>query len=165
MPLRPGRRIRPGSLIPNPPVCVPGAGSVRLDAILAGRTTMLTARQPEEALADMSDRYGIQLLRIRSGIAPDEPARSGSPAAREPDRAPDRWLDVWLAEGESSGAVQALVADPSLAILVRPDRVIAAVAAGRPLPVVPWSIQPLAGARPAARKHAIVPDPAGSAGN
>ena len=55
----PPPRVRPGSLIPNPLVRGPGAAPVRLDAILAGRTTVLTARQPEEALADLCDRYGL----------------------------------------------------------------------------------------------------------
>ena len=164
VPIRLGSRVRPGSLIPNPLVRVPGAAPVRLDAILAGRTTMLTARQPERALADLCDRYGIQLLRVRAGTASDEPLRPGSPAAGQPDCAADRWIEVWPAGGEPSGPMQALVAQPALAILVRPDRVIAAAAAGRRLPVVPWPIRPHAGARPAASAPAIHPDPAGQTG-
>jgi 3-(3-hydroxy-phenyl)propionate hydroxylase len=161
VPVRPGPRVRPGSLIPNPLVRVPGAAPVRLDAILACRTTMLTARQPERALADLCDRFGIQLLRVRAGTAPDEPVRPGSPAAGQPACAPDRWIEVGLAGGEPSGPMQALVADPALAILVRPDRVIAAAAGRRRLPVVPWPIRPDAGTGPAASAHAIRPDPAG----
>jgi hypothetical protein len=46
-----------------------------------------------------------------------------------------------------------LVARPALAILVRPDRVIAAVAARRRLPDLPWPINPPRG--PAARPEAL----------
>ena len=154
--VRPGTRIRPGSLIPNPRVCVPGSAPVRLEEILAGRTTVLTARQPEAALADLCDMYGIQLLRVR-------PVAASRPQAT-PHRAADRWIDVQLTDGEPPRPMQALIADPALAVLVRPDRVIAAVAAGRRLPVVPWPIRPHAGARPAASAHPIRPDPAGHTG-
>jgi 3-(3-hydroxy-phenyl)propionate hydroxylase len=164
VPVRPGRRIRPGSLMPNPPVCVPGAAPVRLDAILAGRTTVLTARQPEEALADLCDRYGIQLLRVRAKATPAHPDGRGSPAAGPPHDAKDGWIDVQLTDDEPPRPVRALIADPALAILVRPDRVIAAAAAGRRLPAVPWPIKPQAGARRAASTRAIRPDPAGHAG-
>jgi 3-(3-hydroxy-phenyl)propionate hydroxylase len=162
--VRAGPRVRPGSLIPNPLVRVPGAAPVRLDAILAGRTTVLTARQPERALADLCDRYGMQLLRVRAATPPDEPVRPGSPAAGQPGRAPDGWIEVGLADGEPSGPMQALLADPAQAILVRPDRVIAAAAAGRRLPVVPWPIRPHAGTGPAASAHAIRPDSAAQTG-
>jgi 3-(3-hydroxy-phenyl)propionate hydroxylase len=137
MPARPGSWVRPGSLIPNPLVRAPGASPVRLDAILAGRTTVLTARQPEGALTELCDRYGIQLLRVRFETTPDEPAGPCSPA-----RQPDRWIEVRLAGGELSGPMRALVANPALAVLVRPDRVIAAAAAGCRPPVVPWPIRP-----------------------
>ncbi|HSZ43924.1 MAG TPA: bifunctional 3-(3-hydroxy-phenyl)propionate/3-hydroxycinnamic acid hydroxylase, partial [Streptosporangiaceae bacterium] len=159
MPVRPGPRVRPGSLIPNPLVRVPAAVPVRLDAILAGRTTVLTARQPEATLTDLCDRYGIQLLRVRPENTPDESARRGSPRASQPDR----WIEVRLAGGEPSGPMRALIARPGLAILVRPDRVIAAAAAGRRLPVVPWPIMATRGRVPASA-HAICPDPAGQPG-
>ena len=157
-------RILPGGLIPNPLVCVSGAGPLRLHAILAGRTTMLTARQPEAALADLCDRHDIQLLRVRPGTPLHEPATPGSPAAGQTDFAPDRRIEVRLAGGEPSGPMQALLADPGLAILVRPDRVIAATAAGGRLPVVPWPVMPRSDARPAASAP-IGPDPAGQAGS
>ena len=160
VPVRRVSRVRPGRLIPNPLVGVSGAAPVRLDAILAGRTTMLTTRQPERALADMCDRYGIQLLRVRPQAAPDEPARLCSPAARQPDR----WIEVRLAGGEPSGPMRALVAQPGLAILVRPDRVIAAAATRRRLPVVPWPIRPRPAARPGASVRAIRPDLSGHTG-
>ncbi len=160
VPVRRGSRVRPGRLIPNSLVGVSRAAPVRLDAILAGRTTMLTARQPEKALADMCDRYGIQLLRVRPETEPHEPGRLCSPAARQPDR----WIEVRLTGGEPSGPMRALVAQPALAILVRPDRVIAAAATRRRLPVVPWPIRPHPGARPGPSGRAIRPDPAGQTG-
>ena len=156
VPVRPGS-LRPGSLIPNPLVRVPAAAPARLDAVLAGRTTVLTARLPEGALADLCVRYGIQLVRVRAGTAPAEPVRPASAAASQPGR----WIEVRLAGGEPSGPMRALVADPALAILVRPDRVIAAVAAGGRLPVVPWPIRPHTEAQPAASAHAVRPDRAG----
>src|SRR5262249_29767539 len=52
------------------------------------------------------------------------------------------WTDVCLPEGEQAGPVRALLADPGLSVLVRPDRVIAAVAAGCRPPEVPWPIRP-----------------------
>jgi 3-(3-hydroxy-phenyl)propionate hydroxylase len=160
MSARLGSRVRPGSLIPNPLVRAPGAEPVRLDAILAGRSTVLTARQPEGALTDLCDRYGIQLLRIRPEPTPDEPAWPCSPGARQPDR----WIEVRLAGGEPSGTMRALVADPALAVLVRPDHVIAAAAARCRLPVVPWPIRPYLKARPSASANATRPDPAGQTG-
>ena len=165
LPGRPGSRVRPGSLIPNPLVFVPGAAPVRLDTLLAGRITMLTARQPEAALTDLCDRYGIPLLRVRAATAPDEPGRPGSPAAGQPDPATYRWIEVRLAGGELSGPMQALLARPALSILVRPDRVIAAAADRHRLPAVPWSIRPHARAQPVAIAPASHPYPAGQAGS
>jgi len=150
MPGRPGSRVRPGSLIPNPLVLVPGAAPVRLDTLLAGRITMLITREPEAALADLCDRYGIQLLRVRAATAPDDPARPGSPAARQPGRAPRRWIEVRLVGGEPTGPMQAMLARPALSVLVRPDRVIAATADGHRLPAVPWPIRPHTTAQPKA---------------
>ena len=54
------------------------------------------------------------------------------------------WTDVCLAAGDPAGALGALIADPGMSVLVRPDRVIAAIAAGRRLPEVPWPIRPQA---------------------
>ena len=95
---------------------------------------MLTARQPEAALTDLCDRYGIQLLRVRAATAPDEPTRASFTCRRPARPATYRWIEVRLAGGELSGPVQALLARPALSILVRPDRVIAAAADRRPLP-------------------------------
>ena len=57
--------LRPGSLIPNPLVSASGSPPARLDAILAGRAAVLTARQPDAELADHCRRRGMVLVRIR----------------------------------------------------------------------------------------------------
>ena len=141
---RPGSRgVRAGSLIPNPLVRVQGPGLVRLDAVLAGQAAVLTAREPDQPLAGFCERYGLALLRIRPGSVPD-----GDPGPlREAAAGGDRevpWTDVCLPAVEQAGPVRALLADPGLSVLVRPDRVIAAVAVGRRLPEVPWQIRPRA---------------------
>jgi 3-(3-hydroxy-phenyl)propionate hydroxylase len=139
---RPGsRRIRAGSLIPNPLVRVKGPGPVRLDAVLAGQPAVLTAREPDQPLAGFCERYGLALLRIRRGSLPDDNPGPLRPSADGGTRkAP--WTDVCLPAGDPAGPMRALIADPGLSVLVRPDRVIAAVAAGRRLPEVPWPIRP-----------------------
>jgi hypothetical protein len=139
---RPGSRgVRAGSLIPNPLVRVQDPGLVRLDAVLAGQAAVLTAREPDQPLAGFCERYGLALLRIRPGSVPQDnpmPLReaAGGGARMTP------WTDVWLPAGDPAGPVRALLADPGLSVLVRPDRVIAAVAAGCRPPEVPWPIPP-----------------------
>ena len=107
-----------------------GPGLVRLDTVLAGQAAVLTAREPDQALAGFCDRYGLALLRIRRGSVPeDNPGPLREAAERGAGKA--RWTDVCLAAGDPASALGALIADPGLSVLVRPDRVIAAVAAGR----------------------------------
>ena len=141
---RPGsRRIRAGSLIPNPLVRMTGPGLVRLDAVLAGQTAVLTAREPDQALAGFCERYGLALLRIRARSMPDD--KPGPlPEAGECGTGEAPWTDLCLSADEPAGPIRALLADPGLSVLVRPDRVIAAVAAGRRQPEVPWPIRPMA---------------------
>jgi 3-(3-hydroxy-phenyl)propionate hydroxylase len=70
---RPGtRRVRTGSLIPNPLVRLTGANPVRLDAVLGRQTAVLTAREPDQVLADFCERYGVSLLRVHLGSVPDD---------------------------------------------------------------------------------------------
>jgi len=139
---RPGRRgVRVGSLIPNPLILGKGPGPVRLDAVLAGRAAVLTAREPDQALAGFCERYGLALLRIRPGSVPQDkpvpPREAADGGARTVG-----WADVCLPAGDPAGPVRALIADPGLSVLVRPDCVIAAVAGGRRPPEVPWPIRP-----------------------
>jgi len=124
--------LRPGGLIPNPLVSA-GGPPARLDTVLAGHTAVLTARQPDAELADHCRRNGLVLVRI-SGTG--TPPRAGA----DPDAG---WTDVRLAGDGRPGAPQALAAlrsDPALAVIVRPDRVIAAVAPRYRLPYLPWPI-------------------------
>ena len=58
--------LRTGGLIPNPLVSAGDGPPVRLDAILAGRTAVLTARRPDAGLVDFCRRHGLVLVRISS---------------------------------------------------------------------------------------------------
>ncbi len=89
---RPPRRLLPsgipaalriGGLIPNPLVSAGDGPPVRLDAILAGRTAVLTARRPDAELVDFCRRHGLVLVRISSSHAagtPGGPPRTQTPA-------------------------------------------------------------------------------------
>jgi 3-(3-hydroxy-phenyl)propionate hydroxylase len=143
----PGLRI--GGLIPNPLVAAGDGAPVRLDTILAGRPAVLTARRPNPGLAGFCRRHDLVLVRISApGIAPPGPG---------PD---DDWIDVRLADDAPPAGLRALAADPALAVLVRPDRVVAAVGTGGRQPRLPWYIPAAAGPeRPATAPPAAHPDP------
>ncbi|HEV2254645.1 MAG TPA: bifunctional 3-(3-hydroxy-phenyl)propionate/3-hydroxycinnamic acid hydroxylase [Streptosporangiaceae bacterium] len=147
--------LRAGGLIPNPLVS-PGDGApVRLDAILAGRPAVLTARRPDAGLAGFCRRHGLVLARIS---APGTGTPSGPGAQQD-----DGWIDVRLAGDAAPGGLRVLAADPALAVLVRPDRVVAAVGTRSRLPRLPWSIPAAAGpehpatAPPAAHHESAFP--------
>ena len=57
------------------------------------------------------------------------------------------WADVRIADNGGAAPLQALIRDPALAVVVRPDRVIATVATRSQLPQLPWTT-------PAATAHA-----------
>jgi 3-(3-hydroxy-phenyl)propionate hydroxylase len=120
-----------GGLIPNPLVSAGDSTPVRLDAILAGRPAVLTARRPDAGLAGFCRRHGLVLARISA---------SGTGTPTGPDVQPDAgWIDVHLAgDAAAPAGLRALVADPALAVLVRPDRVVAAVGTRSRLPRLPW---------------------------
>ena len=61
--------------------------------------------------------------------------RDGSSAGRGAQDAD--WIDVRLAGDARPAGMQALTADPALTVIVRPDRVIAAIERCR-LPRLPW---------------------------
>jgi 3-(3-hydroxy-phenyl)propionate hydroxylase len=129
--------LRSGGLIPNPLVSVGDGTPVRLDAILAGRPAVLTARRPDAGLADFCRRHGLILARIS---APE----TGTPPG--PNRQRDAgWIDVRLARDAAPAGLRAIVADPALTVLVRPDRVVAAVGTRSRLPRLPWYIPAAAG--------------------
>ena len=133
--------LRIGGLIPNPLVSAGDGPPVRLDAILAGRTAVLTARRPDAALVDFCRRHGLVLVRISSSHATGTPGR---PAA-DPDAG---WIDVRLAGQRRPAGLRALAvlgSNPALTVVVRPDRVVAAVEPRCRLPRLPWPIPAPAG--------------------
>ena len=133
--------LRIGGLIPNPLVSAGDAPPVRLDTILAGRTAVLTARRPDPALTDFCRRHGLVLVRISSTHTAGTTGRPGA----DPDAG---WIDVRLAsDGRPAGlrALAVLGSNPALTVVVRPDRVIAAVAPRCRLPRLPWPIPATAG--------------------
>ncbi len=144
--------LRVGGLIPNPPVSAGDGVPVRLDAILAGHPAVLTARRPGAGLADFCRRRGLVLARI---TAPGTGRPPGPGAQRDAG-----WIDVCLAGDAAPAGLRALVADPALTVLVRPDRVVAAVGTRCRLPRLPWYIPAAAGPeRPATAPPAAHPEP------
>jgi 3-(3-hydroxy-phenyl)propionate hydroxylase len=143
-----------GGLFPNPLVSADGGTPVRLDAVLAGRPAVLTARPPDAALADFCRRHGLVLARISRA--------SGAGTPRGPGAQPDAgWIDVRLAGDTATAGLRALIADPALTVLVRPDRVVAAVGTRSRLPRLPWHIPASAGPeRPATAPLAAHPESA-----
>ena len=133
--------LRIGGLIPNPLVSAGDGPPVRLDAILAGRTAVLTARRPDAGLVDFCRRHGLVLVRISSSHAA---GTTGRPAA-DLDAG---WIDVRLAGERRSAGLRALAvlgSNPALTVVVRPDRVVAAVEPRCRLPRLPWPIPATAG--------------------
>jgi 3-(3-hydroxy-phenyl)propionate hydroxylase len=127
--------LRPGGLIPNPLVTAGDAPPVRLDAILAGRAAVLTARRPDPGLADFCRQHGLILVRISSTPGP----RPGTPA-RPSDEQDADWIDVRLADDAPPAGIRALMADPALTVIVRPDRVVAAMEPRCRPPRLPWYV-------------------------
>ena len=126
--------LRPGRLIPNPMVSTGDGPPARLDAILAGRAAVLIARRADAELADYCHRHGLVLVQISS-------TPPGTRSLERPGVGPDTdWIDVRLpADGQAAG-LQTLAANPALTVVVRPDRVVAAVEPRNRLPRLPWHI-------------------------
>jgi 3-(3-hydroxy-phenyl)propionate hydroxylase len=128
--------LRVGGLIPNPLVSADDGPPVRLDAILAGRPAVLTARRPGAGLADFCRRHGLVLVLVLVRTPGTEP----------PSTQPDAgWIDVRLPGDAAPAGLGALAADPALTVLIRPDRVVAAVGTRSRPPRLPWSIPTAAG--------------------
>jgi 3-(3-hydroxy-phenyl)propionate hydroxylase len=118
---RPPRTLRVGGLIPNPMLCLASGKQVRLDELLDGCAAMLTACRPDPDLLALCHQHGITPVRITA------------------DPADTAWVEARLDPDWTTG-LRALADDPSLTVLVRPDRVIAAVATTRSQPPrLPWT--------------------------
>ncbi len=148
--------LRPGGLIPNPLVATGDGPPARLDAILAGRAAVLTARRPGADLADYCRRHSLVLARI-SSMTP------GTRSPERPGAGPDTdWIDIHLAADGQAAGLQALTTNPALTVIVRPDRVVAAVEPRNRLPRLPWHIPATAvRGRPAAAHPPAQTNPAG----
>src|SRR5580700_2299307 len=138
--------LRPGSLIPNPLVSAGESPPVRLDTVLAGRTAVLTTRQPDAELADYCHRHGLALVRIGG---------TGTPARASADPDAD-WIDVRLADDGGPAALTVLLSNPALTVIVRPDRVVATVEPKYRLPRLPWPIPASASCGCAETAHPFV---------
>lgn len=122
------RDLTIGGLIANPVLCTTNDQRVRLDDLLRGRTAILTSRRPEPALISLCQSLDLLLVRLQAGPA----------GPQGPDEGGD-WVEGRLC-GDPPSGLPALITDPRLAIVVRPDRVIAAVYAGGALPRLPWEV-------------------------
>ena len=153
--------VRPGGLIANPLVWtragVPAGGGasagegapVQLDAVLRGRTAVLTAGQPSAELVDMCRRHRLLLVKVSDAADPAPAAAADAPTA-------GGWAEVCLNDDGGGACFQALTGRPGLTIIVRPDRVVAAVATRGRLPRLPWGV-PHAPIPPASQ---MIPHPA-----
>ena len=113
--------------------------------------------EDEAGLADFCRQHGLVLVRISSSHAAGTPGR---PAA-DPDAG---WIDVRLAGDRRPAGLRALAvlgSNPALTVVVRPDRVVAAVAPRCRLPCLPWTVpatarrgSPVAAHPPAHPDHA-----------
>jgi 3-(3-hydroxy-phenyl)propionate hydroxylase len=127
---------RPGALVPNPLVTTGDGVPVRLDAVLRGRAAVLTAGQPGTGLLSLCQRHHLLLVQVAAVPPPGVPRH-----APGPDQKADRdWVEVKAADDSASAALRALIGDPRVSVLVRPDRVIAGVATAPRLPSLPWSV-------------------------
>jgi hypothetical protein len=121
-------------LIPNPLVHADDGGPVRLDTVLQGRTAVLTARKPAADLAGLCRRRHLLLIMVRSA-----PEAGNFALAMDADAAAGDWINVRLGADGAPAGLRALISNPALAIVVRPDRVIASAATRARLPHLPWS--------------------------
>ena len=105
--------------------------------MLRRRPAVLTGGRPGPGLGDVARRNGLRLVRL---VPP-----GGSRGA-----ASDGRIQIDVPDGEASG-LNALLDDPALAVVVRPDRVVASLARlvdDAQLPPLPWSARGLAATTP-----------------
>jgi 3-(3-hydroxy-phenyl)propionate hydroxylase len=116
------RRLRVGGLLPNPLVYDGGSTPRRLDDVLAGRLAVVTGTRPTRAAIENCQATGLLLVCLHPQSEGDEaPCSDG------------HRIDVTLAE--DSDGLAALLAHPSLSLVVRPDAVVAAASCGEVLGV------------------------------
>ena len=108
---------------------------------------MLTARRPGPALNGFCQRHGLVLIRISGPPGASGPAGPGTEEN-------GGWIDARLAGHGQPGGLRALILNPGLTVIVRPDRVIAAAGTRSRLPQLPWYIPATA-----ARGHAAASRP------
>ena len=133
------RHLRVGGLVGNPAVRTHDGAATCLDDVLRRRAAVLTARRPGPSLVDLCRRHGLLLLRVVPA------GRGGGGAAAGVGGG---WAQAEVIDTRGGG-LAALLGDPGLAVLVRPDRVVA-VGARRPqLPAPPWSLRPVPSPAPA----------------
>ena len=140
--LRGRAAARIGALIPNPLVSTNAGAPVRLDAVLHGQAAVLTAGQPGADLLALCRRHRLLVVRVAADPAPGVAELAGTPG-HAPDQgqpAERNYAEVSPVGSHGIAALQALIRDPDMAVLVRPDRVVAAVATAPRLPRPPWSI-------------------------
>ena len=119
---RRARGLQPGSLVPNPRVLLADGTAPRLDDVLAGGVVALVGHQPPaEDVARWALR-GVRVVRLLDTEAPQQQADVTDAALVGP-----------------AGRLQPLLDDQVLAVLVRPDRVVAAV--GRGCLELPWAVE------------------------
>jgi 3-(3-hydroxy-phenyl)propionate hydroxylase len=149
--LRGRAAARIGGLIPNPLVRTGAGETLRLDAVLQGQAAVLTAGQPGTDLLNLCRRHRLLLVRVTAGPAPGVAELAGVPGhAPDPGQPANRnYAEVSLAGGHATAALQVLIRDSDIAVLVRPDRVIAAVTNAPRLPRPPWSVPRTGIPRPA----------------
>jgi hypothetical protein len=127
--------MRIGGLMPNPLVSTGDGAPVRLDAVLRGRTAVLTSGRPSPELVNLCHRH--RLLLVRVSAAPESAVPRQAPAAGQVAGAcgvEDKPLG-----GPGHPGLRAMTGNPGLSVLVRPDRVIADVATSSRLPRPPWN--------------------------
>ena len=128
-----GTAVRTGRLIPNPLVTTDDETPVRLDTLLRGRTAVLTAGQPTAELVDLCRQHRLLLIRLSGPSTAEGWTRSGSAGDVG-------WIDVRLVDNAEHPILRTLTHNPALTVLVRPDRVIAAIDTQARLPRLPWNI-------------------------
>jgi 3-(3-hydroxy-phenyl)propionate hydroxylase len=139
------RELRVGGLVGNPVVRTGDGTTARLDDVLRRLPAVVTGGRPAPDLVDLCRRHGLLLVRlVPGGAGAGEPAGPDGPPA---GTTPDGWVQLTVPDAEPYG-LTALLADPALAVLVRPDRVVASVARAPVVPPLPWPARSLAAASP-----------------